>query len=1538
MIKRKYSMLIAFCLLSLFCAWGQEEVLNQEALTERYGGRIALVGQHCIVNQISTVANLLTNYDHLEYVTDEDLNNFATITAGVNAGVAVLPFFSVKDTKHTYAAGTKAGFTLVSTEGGGLLSLNVIKLFSIGVYNDGKLMETLKVEEGQGTGVGLELIKIPNSDDISVDLTVTPTYNFDELYLEYNGVNVYALQEFSIKYAFVGEAVEYPIVFEDNFEKNNKEYVIEDLDNSVLLDECEGMPWPVGHEWWWVGDTDLAHNFFDRNTENKLTTGALAIGEWFHVQIGFKESFEAGTEIGFKTSNKGLLDLSLGGFVTIDLYKDGKKIQTARIEASVLGLGIGNNGDSKNSVIAEQPFDKVRYTLGAGALAANLGEIAVYYSFIKKKPGVEHHCPINANISSRICEGETTYQLEWNKDIDVTWSVQERPEGSNVQVDKETGAVINIDHNGEYVFKATATDGCTETVTLTKGKTFGSENSCGTPIINTAGEAPVYAISSKRHESSGSLLNISSLKNSSNVLDGDLNNYLEYVSGVSVVDNMGIIGIKTVDGSSFNDRFSEIKGDKRVGFIVENTSTFLDAKVLEFFQIRLYKNGVRVEDVPLVIDESNTVSVGLIGEERSQKVRFSIKVPAHVDFDEFQLWKSGVLDLGLSTLRVYYGFIESADENCSDPISSSCALTVSSSSEEVNATFVPQIPFQTASVVSVLKDADYLIDDDMETALNYVNTIEVGSGIILCVKLGRVIDDRQQFGVVVDNETYLAGVGVGTWMTVSTYLNGKPTGDEFTNWGTVGLDVIGYGDKKYLISNPTTAYDEVRLTLAGIASLLNGYKIYGLFLRSDLDRDGLPDCLDPDTCEGELSGMSVTNDICEGEYVMLSGLVRFETDESSKKYRIEWKGTASDGTAVTGTEDIEAVKEGTANEQILSWTHLMEKAGQYELNVYKFDENEQVETVPIYSLDFFVHPLVTTWKTGSATADWNTWENWTNGSPLACTDVIIPSPSNGRNDMYPILTTDKSNACHYIHFKSNAEVVNTHYLTYEKAWVEMSLKSDRYYMVSVPLKEIRSGDFFYPKTGTDYPEYFTELNESSLPANRVTPTVYQRMWESVAYDRLITGGRDLVYPGTTRWTTPSNMLAAYYDLNDGFGLSLWVNPDGPKENNEPVDTYYTFRFPKTHEKYFYYDADGQVLDVSEQMKRDVASIGRFIYEDANRQVDFPVRVKVKNADYSNKTFLIGNPFMSHIDVVKFMEENEVLSIKVYDGTGSNSLIADVEGGFLSTSDNTNSLSLIAPTQAFFVTIADDGLETDECEVSFTEAMLTSGKGQSLLRSAEPESESEKIQLRVRNEQSKAQALISFSSKASDSFSEREDSEVLLDESTPSLLSLFSVVGEKALDIQQRAHGGKIPLGLYLSREGDITLSVVMPDNYEGWSLVDQASGKRYPLIAGKTNEILLEDVTTNVGRFYLQGNLLTSADAIVAVPSGVYAYQESDDIVVRCENGMLTRCELYMVDGRLSSLANFQSNEYRFLKGKGIYIIKAYYEDGRFETLKLISR
>ena len=129
--------------------------------------RRALVGPYCMVNQISSVANVATNYSHLEYITDSDLNNYASIT-GIKVDALLSPVLSVKDTKNTYKGGTTAGFSLASTESGGLLSLEVIQLFSITTYLNGKKQETIAVGGASSGGVGLDLIKIPGSDAVSV--------------------------------------------------------------------------------------------------------------------------------------------------------------------------------------------------------------------------------------------------------------------------------------------------------------------------------------------------------------------------------------------------------------------------------------------------------------------------------------------------------------------------------------------------------------------------------------------------------------------------------------------------------------------------------------------------------------------------------------------------------------------------------------------------------------------------------------------------------------------------------------------------------------------------------------------------------------------------------------------------------------------------------------------------------------------------------------------------------------------------------------------------------------------------------------------------------------------------------------------------------------------------------------------------------------------------------------------------------------------------------------------------------------------------
>ena len=148
--------------------------------------------------------------------------------------------------------------------------------------------------------------------------------------------------------------------------------------------------------------------------------------------------------------------------------------------------------------------------------------------------------------------------------------------------------------------------------------------------------------------------------------------------------------------------------------------------------------------------------------------------------------------------------------NCSNPLS--CALNVST--EATNASLSLQIPFQTASIAGTLVKGDLLLDDDMETALTYTPAVGIGTGMVLCVKLGRTVDKSQQLGLALDSKTFALGAGVGSWITVSTYLDGQATGEEFSDWNTVGLDVIGSVSYTHLdVYKRQSSYKSMRILL-----------------------------------------------------------------------------------------------------------------------------------------------------------------------------------------------------------------------------------------------------------------------------------------------------------------------------------------------------------------------------------------------------------------------------------------------------------------------------------------------------------------------------------------------------------------------------------------------------------------------------------------------------------------------------------------------------------------------------------------------------
>ena len=187
-------------------------------------------------------------------------------------------------------------------------------------------------------------------------------------------------------------------------------------------------------------------------------------------------------------------------------------------------------------------------------------------------------------------------------------------------------------------------------------------------------------------------------------------------------------------------------------------------------------------------------------------------------------------------------------------------------------------------------------------------------------------------------------------------------------------------------------YDEVRITFAAVASALEGYNLYGLFFRSDIDGDGLPDCMDPESCSGNLSNLQTTPHICEGEKVMLYGQAKFE-EEKEKTYKISiFKKDINTANPVVSKADV-VIPKGNFQKEI--WTET--KAGEFVLIIY--DKDEEGTDIVLSQLYFTVHPLETTWSGTTTGTDWNAWNNWTKGSPWNCTNVIIPESAAA----YPVL-------------------------------------------------------------------------------------------------------------------------------------------------------------------------------------------------------------------------------------------------------------------------------------------------------------------------------------------------------------------------------------------------------------------------------------------------------------------------------------------------------------------------------------------------------
>lgn len=804
--------------------------------------RRALVGPGCTVNSVGAGVSVASGLKDLQNLCNDNLDDYASFPSAVEAVVAGSPIVSIIDKKNYYAAGTEAGFTFCDGDAS-VLKLDLAGFYKIQFLKDGVPVGDLQtISQGKNiTGLNLSLVSIPTAKGmVNKSYVATAPGEFNEIKLVQFGVNVEVLKTIKIKYAFVGKANEYTLT--NNTENGIAKYAKDYNRGKITLSADDKLI-----------DTDLTNHVPAAVSLVPIAVDVEAIPS------DNKEVFPAGTEIGFKYRTADLLDLSLFKNTKITLYskdkegliiKDNVKTEDFTVSVDVLSLGVITGKQEAEVVIkSTKPFSKAKIFFGGINLKAGVTD--VYYAFVRMAPDLAtHHCPIEATASHNVCGCENEYQLQHGDKVkNITWSIVSQPDDSNISLDAQTGMVTNIYVPGDYTFKATAADGCTETTTIHYAPYYNPAEHGVTLLVNNKNEADKYALSDKK---GGSLIQIfGGTENANAILTSDLTDFVSTKPGVKIANNTGIVGVKSVDGSNLAKNVAT-DHKMKVGFVVSSTATGLSAKALELYNIQLLKNGNKVYGDATT--HWNGISAGLIGSEKTEKGRLSINVPAGTDFDEIVLYSSGLLGADLDKLNVYYAYV--SDETMENTANNALygAEIVSVDNTDASIDLAKTNFASVATIGSGLTNISNLIDNDMNTYMTFPLGVDL-NGAAVMVNVGKIVNQQQnnvtrataaeqnkqgQKIVLATNQLTLGlGVDLIKVLKVSTYLDDAEEPQEvLTDWKVLGADVIGTGGKGYVSLVTTKPFNKLKIEQVYQVKVANTLQIGGIALTSNINEDG----------------------------------------------------------------------------------------------------------------------------------------------------------------------------------------------------------------------------------------------------------------------------------------------------------------------------------------------------------------------------------------------------------------------------------------------------------------------------------------------------------------------------------------------------------------------------------------------------------------------------------------------------------------------------------------------------------------------------
>lgn len=521
------------------------------------------------------------------------------------------------------------------------------------------------------------------------------------------------------------------------------------------------------------------------------------------------------------------------------------------------------------------------------------------------------------------------------------------------------------------------------------------------------------------------------------------------------------------------------------------------------------------------------------------------------------------------------------------------------------------------------------------------------------------------------------------------------------------------------------------------------------------------------------------------------------------------------------------------------------------------------------------------------------------GSSWAGTDAGLRPDGMGdptENIQYDLMVYDKDpegtnnmttqrfrvNICHDIHFMQGAQMLHAEQLIYTKAWMDVSVPTKKWTLVSTPLRDVYAGDWYTKSTGTQAEErYFTGITFDDGGYSRLDPAVYQRSWDENA--TIVEGQTTTATVGfntsTPTWSAAYNDASVPYTAGAGFSIKAANASDGTAGS-------LVFRFPKADTDY---DVSTGTIDRTNE--------GRLFISGLLDRSD-PIALKrnddvslMLDASQDGKYMIVGNPYMAPLDLKKFFEvnadEDGNLTGQYWSETSEGSAMGgtDATGGKWLTPTGTET---IAPFGAFFVQLKDGATNLIKFTADMQKFEQVQGEGTAFTITADNGSE-------------KSRAILAYADNANNDYADTEDTQLMRDllGNNANELSVYTVAGDVAASINRVKDLQKIPLGLFATEDAQTTLTFKGVSTLKEPTLYDASQNTSTPITEGMTLDIN----GSSHGRYYIcslgEGNGTTGIDEITSTEEDVKVTSPAHRQVVVTANSGIEGISIYSANGTL---------------------------------------